>query len=446
MTTLITIHLKKSLLLLACLFSFGAFAVKYTTINSGSWNDPTIWSLDGGSTPCGCVPSTSVSADSVTINHDVTLTSHLTIDNNAQLTVNGSGSLTGTTYRLTVLGNAQADLYGPCTFVRLTNGAASGNNGGTINIHNAIVQLLGPVRLYDGTTTVEGFLYLTTGNFQVYPNATFNTLSGAKLELFGGNITNEGALSICADCCVTTTGNWTNEATGTVSGSGSATTTLGNMNNFGSFSSTITWCSVGFDTGMPSTEDCSTSTTTCGAVMLPVELVAFEGTSMRDHNLLSWVTATEKDCQQFTVTVSTDGNYWTPIGSVDCNGTTTSTSYYQYHDYDYAEGVSYYRLEQMDVDGSIYYSNPISISRAQSATIKCYPNPATMGSTVFITGTDGAGELSVFGPTGTAVYSALINQPTGGSAAIETGSLRSGVYLVEYTNSSGVQRAKFVVQ
>lgn len=425
---------------------FFSDATEYVTINDGNWSDPTIWSTDGGSTNCGCTPSSPTGGDNITINHDVTSTLHLTLTSGSVFTVNSSGTYQGG-FNLTVLGGSTAQIYGQSQFSKLVNGQNSGNNGGFINIYNTIVEVTNQIRLNDGTVTVEGFLYMPTGNFNVAPNAVFNTVSGAKLELFGGNITNEGTIDICSTCCLTTLGNWSNELTGTVNGSGSATSTGGNMTNLGTFSPSITWCSNGFDVGMPSPENCSTSTSTCGVVSLPVELVSFEGNNMGDYNLLTWATASEKGCRNFTMTYSTDGYDWVPIGSVNCMGTTTEMTYYEFLDHDNKPSVAYYRLEQTDFDGSISYSKPISITSLNAESIKIYPNPVTSGTAVYFTGTQKGGSLNIYGPTGTLINQTYIEQGSGSTTSIETSSLVQGVYLVEYTNpSTGVLRTKFVVQ
>ncbi|MCR9172945.1 MAG: T9SS type A sorting domain-containing protein [bacterium] len=428
------------------LISFSSYSLHYTTTGSGSWSEPTIWSLDGGTTSCFCVPPNNLSGDTITINHDISATSNLTISNNALFNVNASGSLDATGRRLTITGGAEVNLFGDCTFSRFINGTAAGTSGGTLNIYGAIIHLAGPIDANAGVINISGYMYQTSGNIDIGANGTINFVTGGKFESFNGNINNEGILSICSDCCMQSSGNWTNEATGTVSGTGSAVTTTGNMNNFGSFSPSITWCSVGFDTGMPSPEDCTTSNTTCAYVSLPVELSDFYGTAMEKHNLLAWVTQTEKDCESFLVTKSEDGYLWETIGTVNCVGNSTSANYYEFRDIHVTGGISYYRLQQIDMDGTVHYSQPISISNKSSQKLMTYPNPISSGDQVFIAGIEGAGTLNIRNAAGHLVRSEEISLSTGESAFINSENFSSGLYIVEFNDGDHLKTTKFIIR
>jgi len=433
-------------LIVTTLLSFQSFAVHYTSISSGSWSDPTIWSLDGGLTSCFCTPPSNLSGDSITINHDIIATANLDVSNSAQLNVNASGSLDATGRKLTITNNAEVNLLGESSFSRFTNGTSAGTNGGTLNIDGAIIHLAGPINANAGIINITGYLYQTAGNIDIGVNGAINFISGGKFESFNGNINNEGVLSICSDCCMTTSGNWTNEANGTVSGDGSATTTQGNMKNFGIFSPTITWCSVGSDVGMPSPEDCTTSNTTCSFYSLPVELSAFYGTAMEHHNLLAWATQTEKDCETFVVTKSTDGYVWDEIGTVSCVGNSTTENYYEFRDINISEGISYYRLEQVDIDGTVHFSQPISISNRASQKLMTYPNPIDAGDQIYIAGIEGYGQLNIRNAAGLIVSSEEISLSSGESASVDSRNLSSGMYIVEFTNGENLKTTKFIIR
>lgn len=433
-------------LLLMCLISFQARSTSYTTINSGNYSDPSIWSTDGGYSSCSCAPATTLNGDTVTIDHDIILSSNLTVQNGAKLFVTLWGTLDASSKNLLVLDNASLNLSGDCNFTRITNGMSSRTNGGTININGAIVGLSGQVELYSGTMLVSGYLYQTSGNITISPNATINFINGGKFESFGGNINNSGNIDICIDCCVTTSGNWTIEASGIVSGSGSAISTGGNMRNFGVFSPAITWCSAGFDTGMSSVEDCGVSQTICSYFELPVELSGFSGTGLDGINELSWITESEKDCATFKVKKSEDGYIWINIGSVQCSGNSTTKRFYKFRDLEVTSGISYYRLEQIDLDGSIRYSPPISISSLASNEVTAYPNPIRIGDMIYISGISGDGTLHIRNTAGILVQSNEISLNSGESAILNSKNLESGLYIVEFLNGIELQSTKFIVR
>ena len=269
-----------TLSILAFMLWNASFSATYHTYTNGSWNDPTIWSTDGGTTSCNCLPPTTTNGNDIYINHIVNMTSDVSITNGSYFYVAPAGQLApsgGSTYDISVRGNTTVlDAHGKVSINRLTNGS-SATNGGKINIFNTF-EVKAQIRLNSGMTNVDGgYLYMPSGNFRNEENSTFNLLNGAKLELFGGNIRNSGQFSICTECCAESSGNWTNFSSGSISGGGSLLTSLGNISNDGTFGTSLTWCSAGADSGIPTAEDCSISGTTCGIVALPVELTSFEG-------------------------------------------------------------------------------------------------------------------------------------------------------------------------
>jgi hypothetical protein len=97
---------------------------------------------------------------------------------------------------------------------------------------------------------------------------------------------------------------------------------------------------------------------------LPIELLSF-GASMvpKSNNLkLSWTTATEVNNYGFFVQRSvsaTDGFVDLPNNFVRGNGTTLTPQNYEWIDTDVSGGPYFYRLKQVDLDGSIAFYGPI---------------------------------------------------------------------------------------
>lgn len=91
---------------------------------------------------------------------------------------------------------------------------------------------------------------------------------------------------------------------------------------------------------------------TCPIVVLPVEMVSFEGRGSDLGNQLWWATASETNSSYFLIERSTDGKLWQSIGTVVAVGNSQTTQNYNFTDVDYSEVVNYYRLIQWDKDGS----------------------------------------------------------------------------------------------
>jgi len=88
---------------------------------------------------------------------------------------------------------------------------------------------------------------------------------------------------------------------------------------------------------------------------LPVEFINFEAKSLNTHVLLSWSTASELNNHFFEVQKSISGERFTPVAEVSGNGTTTETHHYNFTDTEVSP-VAFYRLKQVDYDGTVSYS------------------------------------------------------------------------------------------
>jgi len=114
--------------------------------------------------------------------------------------------------------------------------------------------------------------------------------------------------------------------------------------------------------------------------VLPVELVSFQAKTKTEEVVLSWVTATEINNKEFVIerSVLDDLNFKT-IGKVNGHGTTLQQQQYEFIDSNPVVGTSYYRLKQIDLDGTTTYSKVLAITRKTliTTTMRVYPNPAT---------------------------------------------------------------------
>jgi len=95
---------------------------------------------------------------------------------------------------------------------------------------------------------------------------------------------------------------------------------------------------------------------------LPVELMQFSGTADHGVNHLSWITASETNCDYFDVEKSHNGTEFSAFGTVQGSGNSTTTNHYTLNDENPFYGTSYYRLKQTDYDGNYHYSNVVKIS------------------------------------------------------------------------------------
>lgn len=123
------------------------------------------------------------------------------------------------------------------------------------------------------------------------------------------------------------------------------------------------------------------SVTTTINIPLPVELVSFSATVEAGSVKLLWVTASELNNDYFQVERSQDGIEFFPVVRIPGAGTTSQRNTYQAMDENPLPGTSYYRLSQVDFDGTISYSRVamVHIAGEVADILKLYPNPVRQG-------------------------------------------------------------------
>lgn len=123
---------------------------------------------------------------------------------------------------------------------------------------------------------------------------------------------------------------------------------------------------------------------------IPVELAALSA-SVNDNQVdLIWTTATETNNLGFSIERSFANEKmrsdWTTLAFVDGAGTTTEIKNYSYSDVNItADGKYYYRLKQIDQDGSYTYSKEVSVEIERPLTFALdqnYPNPFNPSTTI----------------------------------------------------------------
>jgi hypothetical protein len=111
---------------------------------------------------------------------------------------------------------------------------------------------------------------------------------------------------------------------------------------------------------------------------LPIELLFFQAERKGQTALLSWRTASEKDNDYMAVERSADGRQWEELGQVNGAGTTTLPQDYSFTDEKPLPGLNYYRLKQLDFDGTFEYHR-VAVLDFRSDKLpeaRVFPNPA----------------------------------------------------------------------
>jgi len=179
---------------------------------------------------------------------------------------------------------------------------------------------------------------------------------------------------------------------------------------------------------------------------LPVTLISFSATRNGANAQLVWATASEKNNRGFEVQASSDGKSFRTLGFVASKGSNST----QKLDYSYTDteagktGVRYYRLHQLDLDGTDSYS-PVRVVSFDGATIaselSIYPNPVTGDDTRLLIQTAEVGEarLRITDLMGRTIIDQRIATANGSTETklTELANAKSGTYLAQLTLPSG---------
>lgn len=112
---------------------------------------------------------------------------------------------------------------------------------------------------------------------------------------------------------------------------------------------------------------------------LPVELIDYQAAynEERDQVELNWSTLSEYHSDYFTMEVSKDMINWRFLEKIPAAGSSLQQLDYRTTDREPARGVSYYRLKQFDLDGSMKYDAVRSVNVGQLEDLLVYPNPTS---------------------------------------------------------------------
>ena len=185
--------------------------------------------------------------------------------------------------------------------------------------------------------------------------------------------------------------------------------------------------------------------------IVPVELHSF--TSETDGNILrlKWITATETNNSGFEVQKSQDQKSWKTLDFIPGAGTTTALNSYTYSEPITAAGVWYYRLRQVDYDGTSEIHGPIEVNLSQNMDYTLdqnYPNPFNPSTTIsYSIPQSGYVKLAVYNQIGEEVAQLVNENKEAGKYQVtfDASGLTSGVYFYKLTSGSFSDLKKMIL-
>ena len=408
----------------------------YIAISDGPFSSNDTWQLSSTSNAiCTKAPTSDTDAIIIIDGYTVKLDVNYTIAKGGSISIRNSGSLIGG--------------------ANLTLGDGSGNQsatqltiepGGTLQVaqltvNKATIMIADQLNAPKPTSlTTECNLVLInsfiTDNGQVFINGSIdlskggsnNTLCGTGNVriigcVFGGNGAVRKLATNCASSLVTTVCSLKQEKPTECPGPIS-----GNNANEGA---------------------CDVLVNTCAAP-LPVVLILFTATNTatnaaRQGVALHWVTASEKNSHSFVVERSADGKIFHRIGTLAAAGSTQARTTYDLTDEQPLSGTSYYRLRQVDLDGTTTYSPVRNVKRGltKGEGLAVYPGRSAQE---WVVSTALSAETLAQGPATVRVFDALgrlhqvpcpADASQVGQWALDLRSLPTGIYIVRLITAAG---------
>lgn len=183
---------------------------------------------------------------------------------------------------------------------------------------------------------------------------------------------------------------------------------------------------------------------------LPITLVDFSSYCIDSKtSIVSWTTASEQSSMSFQLERSRDLVHWSALSVLDAAGNSTVKKTYSFTDSDVLSGVSYYRLKQIDLNGSYEYYGPISLKCSnQSNSIYAFPNPnnGDFGVEIVCVEDVSLSTITLSDLSGKLIASKLVDLKAGSNLiAFEDIDLPAGTYLVSLMNSNTFNPIKVLV-
>lgn len=172
--------------------------------------------------------------------------------------------------------------------------------------------------------------------------------------------------------------------------------------------------------------DCAGST---GNIVLPVEWISYKVTKKGNSNLISWTVIENNANKEYVIERSQDGSSFEQIGTQENEG-----AHNERHDYTFSDnkpfvGLNYYRIKQIDQDGSFIFSNLMVIESSLRKKTSIYPNPFR---DIIIMDSDYISSWNI-----TNLYGQVIK--SGDEKQIDTADIPSGIYFLQIVNGFEIE-------
>jgi Secretion system C-terminal sorting domain len=169
---------------------------------------------------------------------------------------------------------------------------------------------------------------------------------------------------------------------------------------------------------------------------LPITLEYFTARkNTATSSILNWKTSQEINTASFNIERSNDAIGFKKIGTVRAAGNSNVGIEYSFIDNNPVQGINYYRLKQIDIDGRFIYTpvRHIIFDKLDAGAVKYYPNPTNGILTVELASIN-SNEIRVINicnATGAVINQLKIAASAGNKMQIDLSKYAKGIYFIQ---------------
>ncbi|MEN0048816.1 MAG: T9SS type A sorting domain-containing protein [Bacteroidota bacterium] len=172
--------------------------------------------------------------------------------------------------------------------------------------------------------------------------------------------------------------------------------------------------------------------------ILPVEWLSFKAKQVNESSaLLEWATATETNASHYEVEHATNVKDFKPISKVKAAGNSLSTQHYEFFHLDVQQGINYYRIKQIDLDGTYEYTpvEAVIFDSKKKLGLSIFPNPTNGWVNILIQTEASYTTLKISDARGKTIRE--FTTDTQDTFYFDASTLAAGMYQVEVQTNKG---------
>lgn len=181
---------------------------------------------------------------------------------------------------------------------------------------------------------------------------------------------------------------------------------------------------------------------------LSANLDSFNGECLKNGNNLSWTSSEETNNSHFILESSNDGDHFQALSTIESNGDDLGTNLYTYLDKNASNGTTYYRLSQVDIDGTFETLRTIAVNSScieNNSSINAYIFDGNLNIQLENDNSDYA-NIKIFNAAGQIVQSERISISSKSISTILKSNIKNSIYIIQIETEKGLYNKQHFIR